>query len=330
VPKKNKITPLLTIRLEGPAIGHARIGVDRLVKLLTEFSKAVYRNGRLIESDAKTRIREPNDKSLKEQTALDVVLYTEGSRAVVVGLDRSNPEILPIHLDPTIEALHASINGLKKIQRKGNSIPDGVDLGVLLAWKEVGVLFAHGVSEMKFSLRQGRKTLRTTYTPKGFLCLQEKIKGPITNVRAVEGRLMMADFKEQGTRCRIHPETGAPILCLFKDEQKEDILDNMLHYVRIVGEAKIDPNSDRIEAIKIIDIERLEEREDREIDLLPQGTPVSSEFWVPQSFEELVRAQGVMPLSDPSVLFGTWPGGPDDNFEKRIAEMRRAQVKYRN
>ena len=68
---------------------------------------------------------------------------------------------------------------------------------------------------------------------------------------------------------------------------------------------------------------RLEEREDEELDLLPQGTPVSSEFWAVQSFDDLVRSQGVSPLSDPSELFGTWPGDPDDDFEELIAELRR-------
>jgi len=51
----------------------------------------------------------------------------------------------------------------------------------------------------------------------------------------------MADFKEHGTRCRIHPSVGEPIICLFDEMQKEEVLENILFYVRIIGEAKEDP-----------------------------------------------------------------------------------------
>ena len=319
--------PLLTIRLEGKAVGHARISVDKLVRVLSRFSKAIYRHGKFLEgetSDAKTKARE---SSIKEKVALDVVMYAEGSRAVVIGLDKSTPEISAVGMDPTADLLKKSIDGLQQLQRKGEELPAGMDLGVLTAWKDLGVLFSQGISEMKFRLQENGETFHGKYTPEGFQILQEKIKGPITNVKAIEGRLLMADFKEQGTRCRIHPESGPPVLCLFKSEQADDVLSNMLHYVRIVGDAKIDPNTEKIETIRIIDIERLDELEGRATDLLPQGTPVSSEFWVPQSFDDLVRAQEVVPLEDPSILFGTWPGELDDGFEELISELRRAQIK---
>ena len=40
------------------------------------------------------------------------------------------------------------------------------------------------------------------------------------------------------------------------------------------------------------------------------------------SLEALAEQQGVVPLEDPSKLFGTWPGEIDDGFEELICDLR--------
>ena len=136
----------------------------------------------------------------------------------------------------------------------------------------------------------------------------------------------MADFKEHGTRCRVHPSVGDPVLCLFDEEQKEDVLEDILHYVRVVGEAKEDPITGKITSIKIHDIVRLEDRESEAVDLLPQGTPISRSFWDSPSLDELAQTQNVRPLADISALFGTWPGDINDGFEDAIDELRHSSL----
>ena len=136
----------------------------------------------------------------------------------------------------------------------------------------------------------------------------------------------MADFKEHGTRCRVHPSVGDPVLCLFDEERKEEILDNILRYVKVIGEAKEDPITNKITSIVLHDIQRLEDREQERTDLLPQGTPLPTDFWKSLSIEELAKAQGVQPLSDVSILFGTWPGEPDDGFEEEVRKLRQQSL----
>ena len=132
----------------------------------------------------------------------------------------------------------------------------------------------------------------------------------------------MADFKEHGTRCRVHPSAGDPVLCLFDEEQKEEVLEYILQFVRVVGEATEDPVSGKITSIRIHDIERLEDREAEATDLLPQGTPVSQGFWESPTLDELAYSQNVQPARNVRALFGTWPGEQDDGFEKAIDELR--------
>src|SRR5690606_38600299 len=137
-------------------------------------------------------------------------------------------------------------------------------------------------------------------------------QGPKLNIRTIEGRLLMADFKEHGTRCRIHPSTGEPVLCLFGPEQRDEVLDNILQFVSVVGEAKEDPASGRIVSIDIHDIERLEERETENTYLLPTGAPLGGDFWKSYSIEELALAQHVESAANVRSIFGTWPGDTDD------------------
>lgn len=53
-----------------------------------------------------------------------------------------------------------------------------------------------------------------------------------------------------------------------------------------------------------------------------QDIPAGGDFWQSPTLEELAQAQGVSPIADVRVLFGTWPGEPDDGFEALIDELR--------
>ena len=136
----------------------------------------------------------------------------------------------------------------------------------------------------------------------------------------------MVDFIEHGTRCRVHPSAGEPVLCLFGEEHKDEVLENILQYVRIVGEAKEDVVTGKISSIKIHDIERLEGRESEAADLLPKGIPLSRDFWESPSLDELAESQNVKPMADVESLLGGWPGDVDDGFEEEVLKIRRLGI----
>ena len=111
------------------------------------------------------------------------------------------------------------------------------------------------------------------------------------------------------------------MLCLFDEEQKEEVFEDILCYVRVVGEAQEDPVSGKIAGIKIHDIERLEGRDDEVVDLLPQGTPISQNFWESPTLDELARAQNVRLMANVQGLLDTWPGEVNDGFEAAIEAL---------
>jgi len=318
----NEHEPFLKIRFDGVSVGPGKIPVPHLLRFLTNLNKAIQRTGRVLLGDAESVHRGRQPRSVSEETALDLVLLTHGSPAAVLGFERRQTEEKFPTMDFGLETIEKTIAGLEHIQEQNETLPEGYDAGVLLAWRDVGILFGKGITSIQFTLNHRQTPIVTQFTPQGFERIQERIQGPQTNIRTIEGRLLMADFKEHGTRCRVHPSAGDPILCLFDEEQKDEVLEDILQYVRIVGEAREDPITGKIVSIKIHDIERLEDKENEATDLLPQGTPLSRNFWESPTLDELALAQNVRPMDDVRALFGTWPGDEDDGFEAAIHELR--------
>ena len=60
--------------------------------------------------------------------------------------------------------------------------------------------------------------------------------------------------------------------------------------------------------------------------LLPQGTPISRNFWESPTLDDLAQSQNVPPMADVRRLFGTWPGEEDDGFEVAIDELRHQSI----
>lgn len=318
----NEHDPLLRIRFDGKAVGPGKISVPHLLTFLTNLNKALQRTGRVLTGSAESVHRGQPPRNIKEEVALDLVLLTHGSAAAVLGFDRKQTESRLLNMDFGMEILEKSLLGLAEVQGAGEALPEGYDRGVLMAWRDAGTLFSRGVERIELTLNHRSSPVVTEFTPTGFGRIQKRIVGPQTNIRTIEGRLLMADFKEHGTRCRVHPPIGDPVLCLFDEEQKDEVLDDILQYVRVVGEATEDPITKKIASIKIHDIERLEGREDEATELLPQGTPIERGFWESPTLDELAASQHVRPMANVRALFGTWPGDADDDFEASIDELR--------
>jgi len=322
----NEQKHFLSIRIAGKSVGSGRISINHLLQLMSQFSKSLHRCGMVLMGQAESLRKGPPQKSIKDEIALDLIEITHGSPATVLGFERSSDQQSLDGMDFGLEIIEKSLSGLKQVQQSGDDLPAGFDPGVLVAWRDLGTLFEKGVSEISFSLDHRRQPFESRYDSKGFQRIQERIRGPQVNIRTIEGRLLMADFKEHGTRCRVHPSIGDPVLCLFDEDRKEEVLENILHYVKVIGEAKEDPFTGKISSIVLHDIQRLEDREQEGTDLLPQGTPLPAGFWQSLSIEELAQMQGVKPLDDIAMLYGTWPGEPDDGFEEEIHKLRQQSL----
>lgn len=224
-------------------------------------------------------------------------------------------------MDEGLRIVETAVRGLKEVQNQNSNLPSGSDRSVLLAWRDLGGIFYKGCTRITFTVNHRPMRLNTEYTPEGFEQVQRRIIGPETNLRTIEGRLLMADFREHGLRCRIRPPVGDAVICVFTEDQKEQVLENILHYVRIVGEAEEDPASGKISAITIHDIQSLAKDQEEDAGFYDIQAH-SHDFWHSPSLEDLAEQQGVKPVTDLSALIGTWPGDVDDDFEKLIEALR--------
>ena len=190
-----------------------------------------------------------------------MVHLTNGSPATIIGLDRSKKNQSLPGMDFGFEILEKALGGLEVVgsEKANGALPPGYDRGVLKAWRTTGAMLGKGIDTIQFTLNNRIDPLQATFTLPHLTQIQERILGPKINIRTIEGRLLMADFKEDATRCRIHPPIGEPVSCLFDEEQKEEVLANILQHVRITGEAVEDPVSEKIKNIKIQDIECLDD-----------------------------------------------------------------------
>lgn len=316
----NNNDPLLKVRFDGAAIGSGRIPLAHLRSFIDNLEKALIRTGRVLLGDSTSIHRGAQPNKIKEEVDLDLVLLTHGSPAAVLGFERRKSMMnqpLP-GVDFGLNIFEKAVSGLTAVQQKDDVLPAGYDLGVLKAWRDTGRLFSRGIERIEFTINHRAIPLAAVYTPQGLARIQERIKEPQVNIRTIEGRLLMADFKEHGARCRVHPSVGEPVLCFVEDEQEDEVHKNIRRYVRITGEAKEDAVSGKITSIKIHGIEALEEKlEDRVL---------LHDFWQSKTLDELAEIQHVQPVQDVRDLFGTWPGEIDDGFEETISKLRQQNM----
>jgi hypothetical protein len=322
-----KETAFFSIKLEGPDVKPGRIRLDDFLRLGQEMLRAVERVALVLQGSADSLRSGRRPEDIRASISLDLVQITHGSPSAVIRFERSDSQVSIPGADTGLEAFEKFVQGLGYVTSDGDTYPPGYDAGVLLAIRDAGRLFDHGVDRIEFLLDQRKQPLKAQYNREGYTRIQKRIVGPQLNKRSIEGRLLMADFKERGSRLRVHPSSGEPVICLFDESLRDEVYRNILHFVRVTGEAKEDPISRKIVSVAISDIERIEAKEDQATEILPSGAPLPGDFWQAMSFEELATAQGVRPLADIDALIGTWPGEVDDGFEEAVHKLRQASMR---
>jgi hypothetical protein len=129
----------------------------------------------------------------------------------------------------------------------------------------------------------------------------------------VAGVLDMADFKPEDFRCRIDPPIGASVECTFDPSKADQVQKLLRKNVRVKGEGRIHPYTDKVEVLHI-----------NEITLASLEALADESFFANPSLEELIAASNVKPITDVSVLAGWVPDDEDvDEMVKHIYESRK-------
>jgi hypothetical protein len=316
-----KLRTPLKIQLEGPAVRYHRIALQDFVLFAQQVQIAVDRVARVLLGQGGSIQSGRKSSEIKRSCSLDIVEIRDGSLAVICDLPVQSQAELFENLSEDLgeDALTSFVEGIEVVGSQQPAMPRGYDKGVLLALREGGKLFDHGIETITFDLRTRKGHWTSRYTREVYTRTVSRIQEPIENRRTVEGRLLMGDFKETGLRCRVHPPIGKPLPCLFDEAQKEAVLAAMTRYVRLVGEAT--EAEGEILSLKIGDIEVL----DRDVEAEDRGEKGTVFFEGKTDLEILAAQQGVSAVSDFDSLLGDfWPEEESaDQFIASIREWRR-------
>lgn len=304
---KNNKEPLLIIRAKGPATEKGRISLQALISLGKNVQAAVVRTALVLAGHGDSRRPGRRPKDVKKSCALEVVSLNRGSFEIGFDLPREKFEII----DLGIEAVEKLLEGFDIIGTDGSELPPGYDVGVLYSLRDMGRILGRGIDEIEAESRTQRLRRNFTFNKHIQRRLIERIHGPVRNLRTIEGRLLMADFRQDAERCRIHPPAAEPIICQFDESLEETVYEYLRSYVRVRGETKEDPDTGRIASIRIIDIEAVT-MEGEEFEILS-----AEAFWQEKTLEQLATEQNVLPIGR---LEDVWGKGSelwtdDDDFE---------------
>jgi len=322
--------PYLSMRVEGPDVSAARMRLQDFVDLSRELMIAVERVGFVLQGsgDSMRHRRRAND--FKQALSLDLVGFTHGSPAAVAQFERTpgRQDIMDAEACELGDRAYSSwLTGLSALEDTGAALPSGYDIGVLLKMRDVGKLFKRGINRIDFTLNHREVPIQCAYTPAMVSRVEARIARPEDLQSTIEGRLVMVDFRDTGAKFRVHPPVGDPVYCEFDRTFQDEVRDNVLQFVRVQGNAKLN-EAGNVTAIKIANIEALEEPEGMSADIPP--TTSGEDFWQHHGVDVLADAQGVSPIDDARALLGGWPDDTDDGFDDALAAMRSLEGERRD
>ena len=237
-----------------------------LASFLDSWRKVVQRTGRVLRGETRSVRPGQPPQDLRSELEFELVTFDGEGASAILGLERRLENTSFPEMDFGLKVMQSAIGGLREVGSgdPAEALPNGIDRGVLRAWRDAGVLLGQGVETIEFALNDSSGTVRSALNPDVLERIRERLTRPNVNVRKIEGRLLMVDFTGKEARCRVHPAEGEPIECLVDEERKEAVLANMLKDVLITGEVRLDPATGNISSITIRDIERPE---------TPEGSP---------------------------------------------------------
>ena len=307
----------LKVDVDGPGVHTKSIAVPDLLKICDAIQKAVHRQAEAMERPAAQTLRRgPITANAVEECTLELFGISAGSTGLLFRYAKPQ-QPLPI---PDVKTFGADVlvkiaETIKDFERTKPRARE-IEVGVLDSLRELSeVLEKKRITRIGLSVPHHngkRRTIRATLNTTVRDRIAARVKVPTEAQYAIEGKLEMADFKETGKVCRIHPPIGLPLQCTFEPKMEEQVYGALRKPARLSGTARLNPNTGKPEELKIEKIEILEE--------LLLG---AKDFVVSRSLEQLAEAQGVHPVNNPDDLAGGWPADESvDDFVDAIYQTR--------
>ena len=304
---------VLKVKVEGPRVHRKGIAVPDLVRICAALQSAVHRQAEAMEKPSTPTLRRgPITATAQEECTLELVDLKGGSTDLVFRYAKTQ-QPLPIPEFATFgsDVLARIAETVKDFGGRKHSGSE-VDAGVLDSLRELGeVLDKNSVTKISLTVprHNGRpRAIKAVLNSSVRDRITTRVKLPTQSQLTVEGKLEMADFKETGKLCRVHPPIGLPLQCSFDPWLEDQIYGALRRPVRVSGTARLNPVSSRPEELRIEKIEILDE--------LLLG---ARDFFASRTLEQLAASQGVHPMDKPEELTGGWPN--DESVDEFVSSI---------
>ena len=303
---------ILALKVSGPAIRSGRISIPELVSLCQKAQNVVTRQAEAMEG-RNTLHPGPVTTKIVNECTLELVGIRKGSTTLEFELARPQKKF--------DEALSFGSDAVRTVSETLKSLGNGnqttdIDEGVLQGIHSLaGVVDNKRISGLKWVTPKGsghNKRTEVRITQEVCERAATRLSQPRHAVTIVDGVLEMADFKPTDLRCRIQRAIGAPVACTFEKQSQNRIQELLRHPVRVSGEAKFYPASDRMKSLAIHEI-------------IPLDSMVLGEdnFFSDLSMDSLAKMQDIVPLKKITSLSGGLSEDDDvDSFLEEIYEFR--------
>jgi hypothetical protein len=308
----------LTIRFEGPEVKPGRMRLDDFIQAAREFSACAKRVAlALQQTPSAAKGRRPDDVVVA--LSLDIVGFTHGSPAAVAHLERTDGQMMMEVADLGEQTYRSLIEGIEMAGGAGDTLPPGYDLGVLMKLRDIGKLFNKGVNRMEFTLNHRARPVKAAYDLTKCDRIRQRIEKPEAQRQTIEGRLLMADFKETGRQLRVHPAAGQPVTCKFPESLSAEVEECIRRFVRVSGTMDYHPTGEP----RWMNIANIEQIDEPAVSAMAEaGAAWSYDYWENLPAAEYARRQGVQPLSDFSALFGAGRAEDWEGFDEALERWR--------
>jgi hypothetical protein len=294
--------------------------LDDFLQAAREFSACAKRVALALQHSP-SRVKGRRSEEIVAALSLDLVGFTEGSPAAVAQLERSSGQ-MTLPMSDLGEAVYRTLlEGMESVGAAGGTLPPGFDAGVLIKLRDFGRLLGKGVTRVGFTLSHRTRPVQASYTARTLERIRQRLAQPGPQQQRVEGRLLMADFKETDRRVRVHPAVGAPWLCRFPESLSTEVEESIRQFVRVTGTMSYQPGGEP-GCLDVTDIEQIEVPEAA----MALGESASGnwsyDFWESPSAEEYARRQGTPMPTDPTALYGNGDAADWDGFDEAVERWR--------
>jgi hypothetical protein len=243
---------------------------------------------------------------------LDLIGVVRGSTALLFRKSQpQQPFAFPESEDHGAIVVSKIVSVIKSLSDPKKKTNGDIDPGVLDNLKRIGDLIGRrSISEVRLDVPRlnGSARIGAIYDEHVHKKIMNLAKAPREQEMIIEGRLEMADFKETGKVCRLHPPLGQAVQCTFDPEKEDEVYASLRKPVRLIGRASLNPNTGKVEELHINRIELLED--------LMVG---ARDFFIPKTLQHLADTQGIKPLTRMSALEGGWPD--DEDIDKFLEDV---------